>query len=354
MKIQHTFLKLGISLILTISAIISTNVSASSDPNPDSNYPVQVSASPTSVQADGVSTSTVKLFIFGYGCPDETNPSENAQCADGSTSTTKIPLGNRWIGIYSYDTGLIFSGTTLEAGVRYTTSDTNGQASFQLSSTASGSKTLQFSDHVKGTPPRSAATQEVIFTPYQVANNSNNAPSAPILTQVTVDGNALDRTQLISIKSTQVIVLNGTTIPNGKVLLSINTSDAETKTVFANNTGDWSYKFTQLQEGNYTVMGTATDPTNNQSSPEVLIVSFSVAVPTKVAAAANKNTKSVDSKASGVNWIYIAIASFIVALLLAVTVFLIIRSRRTKADQAIASAKTIESEVVVNDKDKLE
>jgi hypothetical protein len=286
-KVARSFTYL---LPVCVLVIAFTNGVAFADSDQGSKYPIDVSASSASAPADGKTTITFYLFIYGYYCADTHAVQEGATCADGTTSTTKSGKADHWIGIYPSGNGNTFTGIESPAGVQYVTSDSNGKAQFQLSSSVAETKTLKFTDHVPGVPYANAATATVTFTPVvsqqtpqqQAATPASQLPAAPRIVTVKVNDEPVTDKQTITFGSDQTLKLEGSAVPNGVLVLKISSEDSDTdeptKTdnVTADGLGNWTYEVKDLDAGSYHIDGDVTDPKTNKTSAQAVLASFTV------------------------------------------------------------------------------
>lgn len=110
------------------------------------------------------------------------------------------------------------------------------------------------------------------------ATSSSILPSAlaePQLTSVSVAGKSLDKTKPIEFKQSQILKLEGHTVANGLVTLTIH-SKPKTITTTADSNGNWSYEIRGLSPGAHYIEATTTDPSSKQMSALVKLLSFKI------------------------------------------------------------------------------
>jgi hypothetical protein len=168
---------------------------------------------------------------------------------------------------------------------------------------------------VKAAPPVKPTTNPTSPTPA----NSNTGPviippATVIADAITVAGKKITSIQNLTINQSQPMALSGTTVPNGKIILTIH-SVPTTATVQADASGNWSYIITGLASGSHTVEATVTDPATNQTSAQSKLLSFVIAS-TPVAATKPISASTSTQKQRGPA-LLVSIAAVILACLIA-------------------------------------
>ena len=203
-------------------------------------------------------------------------------------------------------------------------SPSSGTSSSSSSSAPSTSKTTIKSTTTPATPTASTATTQPATAPETVVANTIIVSGKKI---TPVEG------QGVTINQSQPLALSGTTIPNGKITLTIH-SHPTTATVQANFSGDWSYTVTGLEPGNHTIYATVTDPTTNQTSASSKLLAFTIAA-SPVTIVTHPTTTPMKKSSS---LLLPIIASLVVVLLLAGVVSVLkIRGKSKTTPLAVAS-----------------
>lgn len=145
------------------------------------------------------------------------------------------------------------------------------------------------------TPPPATATQPTANNPTQ-QQSSSAALSPPEITRVMLDGKEITAGKTPQIKAGQSFVLEGRTVPNATVVVTVH-SDPITSKVAADGAGLWKFAISSLKElepGNHQVEVSAIDAESGKESVKRAVLSFSfVSAEDKT-----KNTSKSPSKAS--------------------------------------------------------
>jgi hypothetical protein len=312
--LNHRHIKLFILLVFISGSGLAV-VNAQSDPNPDSNYPVEVTVSAASAPADGVSKITVSLFIYGYKCDGQEELQETSNCTDGTKSTQKVALPNRWIGVYTTGSGNIYTNLNTPVGVQYVTSGADGRASFQMASTVAETKNLQFCDHVRGVAPPGATSQSIAFTPVRAIELNKGSIEPPVLNKVNVDGHEINFDTQLTITTDQKLTLFGTAKPESVVTLEINSEPKQIANVDVSSDGTWMHEFIGFITGIFSIKGTTKENIKADPSAQVTLLSFSATGKPSPAISAKENSPPKNS-----NYLML-ILSLILMLTIAVLIY---------------------------------
>jgi hypothetical protein len=212
---------------------------------------------------------------------------------DGDTITFSVPSNDPYLGGVQVN-GLPQGALVISRGGSATTQALHASVSIQGTWPGSpgcikGSGTITVKAVASPTPsplpapsppsaPSSSSAKSSAKTspaPAPPAAPRDAAPSAPTLVKVTVGGSEIDASSAISLKPSDSLVLSGKTLPNATVNLTIH-SAPKTVTTKADAEGSWTYTISGLDSGDHTVNATVTDPTNNQTSASVALLSFLV------------------------------------------------------------------------------
>jgi hypothetical protein len=206
-----------------------------------------------------------------------------------------------------------------------TTTPTTTSNSTPSTSTSSASSTKATATPTKTTPSTTTTPATQIPT----------SPETVVADTITVAGNKVTPAegQGLTINRSQPLALSGTTVPNGKITLTIH-SNPITATVQANSSGNWSYTVTGLQPGNHTIYATVTDPANNQTSTQSKLLAFTIAA-TPVASVTHASTATTKKSTS---LLIPSIFAVVTLLILGAVGLLVTKNRKSrKAASSIVS-----------------
>ncbi|HUB92877.1 MAG TPA: Ig-like domain-containing protein [Verrucomicrobiae bacterium] len=217
------------------------------------------------------------------------------------------------------------SGTITVQAAPATSSPSAPPASSSSPSTSTSTSSTSATSTPKST---NAATTPAVSTPAASTTQSTAAPETVVADTVTVSGRKVTSIQNLTISPSQPLVLAGTTVPNGKITLTIH-SNPTTATVQANASGDWSYTVTGLLPGSHTIYATVTNPSNNQISASSKLLAFTIA--TAPVANVAHTTQTPPQKTSS-RVVIIGISALVVAILAIAAVLILKMKSKTKAN----------------------
>lgn len=199
------------------------------------------------------------------------------------------------------------------------TSSGGSTSSGTTSSGASSSTSTPPTSSTKSTPKSTSSAS----TTAPATAQSSATPETVVANTILVGGAKVTSIQDLTIKPSQTLELSGTTVPNGKITLTIH-SNPIIAAVQADANGNWSYTLTGLQPGNHTVYATVTDPNTNQTSASSKLLAFTVS---STPAAKITNTPTNTTKQASPKLLYVSIG-VIVVLLLATAVLFILKKKK--------------------------
>ena len=197
----------------------------------------------------------------------------------GSSVTTQVLTGN-----VSYQGTWPNSLSCIKGSGTITVQTTTNSTGTPSPSPAPPSSTSNTSTNTSTTTPSVAPTSTTKSTSTSTKSTPSTAPTgaqtmaAPetvVANTISVDGNKITSMATFSIKPSQVMQLSGTTVPNGKITLTIH-SNPTTATVQADASGNWKYTVTGLPSGFHTIYATVTDPVTGKTSSQAKLLSFTV------------------------------------------------------------------------------
>ena len=211
------------------------------------------------------------------------------------------------------------SGTITVQAASSSSSSTSGTASSSSTQTPAPSTSTTTPTSTKHTTTYKSTTSTPAATTSPASAAQPAVPETVVADTIAVAGKKVTSIQDLTISESQPLILSGTTVPNGKITLTIH-SNPTTAAVQADATGKWSYTVTGLQPGLHTINATVTDPATNQTSASSKLLSFTVAAPATPATVARptKNHSAI--------WFGLATAGAL--LLIVVAAALKMRKRR--------------------------
>ncbi len=317
--------------------VLIPSIRSSAYSNTDENtFTVELTADADSKAADSTSYVKFDVYVYGYECPGTSEPSTTRNCPNGSTSSQKTPIIGRWVGIYENigSSGNIFKDTTLEAGVRYVTTDNTGRASFSLASSVAEAKTIKVSDKVYGTAPESSPSHQITFTEVP-AEPELQSPEAdkkttegndqvatpketrPKLESIEVNGASVTLEPRITIFSGTTLKLIGSAPEGSTVDIIINGMTKQSLDLDENQM--WTYLFENNEVGVYAISARAHD------SPETDGSTLGELITVNVTTHGNQTKTQQDNKGRMGVWVGIII---LLAALCAYFVWRKIRQKR--------------------------
>jgi|GEM_PF-2978492 len=189
----------------------------------------------------------------------------------GSVTTQALTAGVSYQGTWPGSPSCIKGSGTLTVEAP---SNSGGSSSGSSGSSSSGSSTPTSTPSSTSTPKTAKSTT----APSTSATQPTAVPETVVTDTITIAGKNVTppEGQGLTIKQSQPMMLSGTTVPNGKITLTIH-SNPTTATVQANSSGKWSYTVTGLSPGSHTIYAVVTDPATNQTSASSKLLAFTIA-----------------------------------------------------------------------------
>lgn len=312
------------------------------------NWPnVRLTASAASATANGSSAITVTATFYLYECNDGSSSGTTAECdqygegVKGEKSYAKGCPDDTFTVNLNVAGDATLSKSTVCSGT--TASDT-----FTVKSSVAGTKTItpivgwSYSSATKnGTPVTVSFVAPVaapapkpkapVAAPAPAPAPVVEKPAVPTVATIIAGDETVKSDQPISITTAEPLVLNGKTVPNGKVAVYV-FSEPKLFETTADAEGNWSVKVEGLPEGNHHAEVEVTNPANNQKSDRTKFLEFSVvAAVTKATPNVVATTKAGSSKKG------IWVGAGIVAVLLVGVAFWIWRRRQLAKRTTMAS-----------------
>ncbi|HZM63815.1 MAG TPA: Ig-like domain-containing protein [Candidatus Saccharimonadales bacterium] len=304
---------LSLSLGLCLSLLTAAHA-AGGFPTPE------ISLSSSSIKADGSTKTTITVYAATFQCQEGgTTYFARSEAPCGS------PIENPHQGLpaaitVSGSNNTIAGGSEGANGARYSSTGTDGKATFTLSSTKAESKTITATYYEDGAFFGPTTTATVTFTavtqaappkpktttPAPTPTPEPTPPEAPKTDTLEVNGQTIASTEDITVQQGETFTLSGKTVPNGIVKLYIFSTPQEA-TVTADANGNWSYNVEGLEPGSHHIEAEVTDPATNKTSSRATLASFTIAevqTPTTT-------DQPTPGKKSGWIWIIVAIVVFI-------------------------------------------